>query len=736
MPGESINFPFTAILGQDKMKLGLILNVIDPQIGGILLTGHQGTGKSTSVRSLVEVMPRIEIIKGCKYSCDPKSNFDDLCVECQIKKNEGGFNTETRDMKLVNLPLGVTEDMVCGSLSIDKVLTEGIKSLHPGLLAKANRGILYIDEINLLQDHIVDTLLDASASGVNIIEREGISISHPARFVLVGSMNPEEGDLRPQIADRLGLEVKIKAPRDPKLRAEITRRVIEFGDNPKEFVNRFEKEQEELKEQIVNARKVLKEVEIPSSVYEFISRLVNELEIFSQRADITFIRCARANAAFSNRKVIAEEDFDAAMDLVFEHRIQSLHYEMTPKEIKAKITEVYGKIKEAYESPDAYKPNKDTEGPMKHSDEPQKEFKRQSIDPKKVDIPETKEQKLPPPQYPDKKKRRATPAGGWKVKDIPFIDDDFKFLKAVDEMPLIYKMEKKMTSILDNIRKDRKISNYGGRGIGRRIKMASSQKGSYISYRAPINQQPKSLALDATIRSYLRNAVYNQTNIEFPIRFNKYDLMDKIYEYRAPLALFFVLDSSASMHYVIKQMTDVILSLQKEGYRKKDKISLIVFRGKNAVVLQKPTVYFKNAAHKLKNLKGKSYTPMAAGLKKCLDLINTEKLKNRNIIPVIFVCSDCGANISVKHPELIAQIENDYILIANELKELTKSISKKKIHIVVLKPKKSYATHALGVHTYSAGKIKKNFKKYGNAAIYQFDSYDSKSLILQLKKIL
>jgi Mg-chelatase subunit ChlD len=424
------------------------------------------------------------------------------------------------------------------------------------------------------------------------------------------------------------------------------------------------------------------------------------------------------------------------MDLVFEHRIQSLHYEMTPEEVKSKIVEVYGKIQKAYEDTDAYKPNKDTEGPLKYDDEPQKEFKRQSVDPKKVDVPETKEQKLPPPKYPDNKKRSPSPAGGWKVKEIPPDEDFFDFLDyETDAMPLIYKMEKKMTSILDNIRKERKVSNYGGRGIGRRIKIASSQKGRYVSYRTP-RGQPKSIALDATIRNYLKNTIYNQTDIEFPIRFDKYDLMDKIYEYRAPLILFFVLDSSASMYNVIKQMTDTILSLQKEGYRKKDKISLIVFRGKESVILQKPTVYFKSAASKIKNIEGKSYTPMAAALTQALKLINAEKLKNRNVIPVIFIFSDCGANISVKYPDLIAQIQSDYDVIIHELKELTKSLSRKGVHLVVLEPKKSYATRSLGVNTFAANQIKENFKKYGKAEIFQFDRINPKSLILELKKIL
>lgn len=732
---KKLNFPFTAILGQEKMKMALILNVVDPQIGGVLLTGHQGTGKSTAVRSLVDIMPQIEVVIGCSFSCDPDARLENLCTECRKKKKNGELKTNKRDMRLVNLPLGVTEDMVCGSLSIDKVLTEGKSELHPGLLAKANRGILYIDEINLLQDHIVDTLLDAAASGINIVEREGISVSHPANFILVGSMNPEEGDLRPQIADRLGLEVRIKAPRDTELRAEISRRVIAFNDNPREFITKYETQQQELKERLVKARKIVKEVKIPKVIYELVSKIVNNLEVFSQRADLTFIRSARAHAAFKGRDRITPEDLEFAMNLVFEHRIKSLHYEMTPEEIKAKLKEVFGKIEEAYEDTDIYQPSEDTEGPLKHSDEPQDKFKRQSINPNNVDIPESEEQKLPPPKYEDKRKRSPTPAGGWKVKDIP-AEEDFNLTDdGFNEIPFIYQMEKKMTSILSNIRKKRRISNYGGRGIGRRVKVASTQKGRYVSYRAPISSQPRTLALDATIRTHLKNTVYNHQSIDFPIKFNKSDLKEKIFEYRAPLALFFVLDCSASMFYVIKQMKDVILSLHREGYRKKDKVSLIAFRGKEAIVLQKPTVSFRKAIQKLNSLEGKSYTPMAAGLKECEELIKVEKLKNRNIIPVIFILSDCGANISVKHPNLIAQVENDYNLIVEELKEITKSLIRKDIHVIVLEPKKSHATRALGVHPYSANKIKENFKEYG-ADVYQFDRYNSKALILKLKKIL
>ncbi len=532
--------------------------------------------------------------------------------------------------------------------------------------------------------------------------------------------------------------MKVKAPNDSKLRAKITERVIEFNDDPKEFIKQYNKSQEELKYNIINARKIIKEVKISKAIYELASKIVNELEIFSQRADITFIRCARSHAAFHGRKIVAAEDLNAAISLVFEHRIQSLHYEMSAKEIEAKVATVFGKIEEAYENNEIYKASEETEGPLKHDDKKQDEFQRLSVNSDLLDVPETEEQKVPPPLNEEKQKRKATPAGGWKVKEIPHMEDDSLsfFEEELETLPLIYKMEKKMASILENIRKERKISNYGGRGIGRRNKIPSSQKGRYISYRTPINNQPKSIALDATIRNYLKNTTYNNSDIEFPLKFNMYDLKDKIYEYRAPLLLIFVLDSSASMSRVIKQMTDVILSLQKEGYRKKDKIALIIFRGKEALILQKPTVYFKNAVSKLKDLEGKSYTPMAAALRKCQELINTERLKNRNIIPVIFIASDCGANISVKHPDLIAQIETDYTLIVQELKEISMRLMKNKINLIILEPKKSYATQGLGVHTYSADQIKKNFKTYAKANVYKFDKYDSSSLILQLKKIL
>ncbi len=329
-------FPFSAILGQDHMKLALLLNVIDPKIGGVLLTGQQGTGKTTAVRALVDILPEISIHEGCQFQCDItwSEGQCDFCRDHTAK-------VVSKPITLVNLPLGATEEMVIGSLDIEKIIREGKRAILPGLLAKAHRGILYIDEINLLQDHLVDILLDVSASGINVIEREGISLSHPSAFILVGSMNPEEGDLRPQISDRLGLEVPITAPNDPKLRSEITRRVIQYQDHPEEFYESFTTQQMELKRQIMQARANLLQIAIPSEMYEKIAGFTINLGLYSQRTDLTFLRCARAIAAWNQHSQILFDDTRQAMHLVFEHRVKRFQENLLMDELEAKFIQYF-----------------------------------------------------------------------------------------------------------------------------------------------------------------------------------------------------------------------------------------------------------------------------------------------------------------------------------------------------------------------------------------------------------
>ena len=732
---KRINFPFSAILGQDRMVRALILNVIDPTIGGVLLTGKQGTGKSTAVRSLTDILPDIDAVRDCPFSCDPKEEPENLCDSCKtiVQATKSNVTTDKKPIAFVDLPLGVTEDMVCGSLDLEKVLKEGIKSLHPGLLAKANRGILYIDEINLLQDHIVDILLDAAASGVNIIEREGVSISHPARFILVGSMNPEEGELRPQINDRLGLEVDIVAPFDPGTRAEITRRVIEFSNNPKTFVKSFEKEQKSLKSRIKKAREIVYSIRVPAEIYAFVSKYVAELRIPSQRADITFIRCARANAAFRGSKTVELQDLDAAMDLVFEHRIRALRDEMEPQEIKDKIRDIYGKMKESFENLDAYKPNKDQDGELKGSDEPQSEFKQQSYDPDKIKgLPEIDDQGILNDK--DIQDWLNNPSDGYKVFDLHRIR---KF--SPSELKPIAELHEKRISDLESLfSRTRKKSDFGGKG--RRTRITSSQKGKYISFKSPLGA-PKNIAFDASVKRYLvrnhcTNGNFNNCSAEFPIRMNMDDIVEKVFEFKAPLSLHFILDASGSMARYLTQMTDVIRTLHREGYQKKDKTSVIVFKGRNAHILQRPTTNLNRIIAKLPSIEGLSYTPLAEALVKAENMIKAERMKNKDLIPVVVIFSDLGANISRKNPDLMPQSQEDFEIISSELKQIAKSFGRKKVRVLIMMPKKGSSIQYLGVNPFAMQEIRDNFKKYAKADVFMFDSYNPKKTLIRLRKIL
>jgi len=320
-------FPFTAIIGQEHLKKALILNAIDPTIGGVLIKGDKGTGKSTAVRAFAELLPAREVVEGCAFNCNPNETHL-LCQECKkILESRGRLPTIKRKMSIVELPVSATEDMVVGSLDIKKALREGVKALEPGILARANGNILYIDEVNLLDDHVVNVLLDAAAMGVNIIEREGVSVSHPSRFILVGTMNPEEGDLRPQILDRFGLCVEIKALTDPKERLKIIKYRMEFDENPIKFQERFRKKQKELQERILNAKNLLDEVEISEDLLELIVKISAALGIRTHRADIITAKAATAIAAFNQRKKVKEENVKEAALLALKHRIKQLPFE-------------------------------------------------------------------------------------------------------------------------------------------------------------------------------------------------------------------------------------------------------------------------------------------------------------------------------------------------------------------------------------------------------------------------
>ena len=305
-------FPFTAIVGQEEMKLALILNVIDPKIGGVMIMGDRGTGKSTTVRALVDLLPEIEVIQDDPFNSDP------------LDSKEKDLPITTMKIPMVDLPLGATEDRVCGTIDIEKALTEGVKAFEPGLLAKANRGILYVDEVNLLDDHLVDVLLDSAASGWNTVEREGISICHPARFILVGSGNPEEGELRPQLLDRFGMHSQIGTVREPDLRVKIVEQRTRFDEFPKEFRDEYQDSQDALTDKITAARKLLlaDSIGLDYELQVKISQICSELNVDGLRGDIVTNRAAKALTAFDNRTEVTAEDIFKIVTLCLRHRLR------------------------------------------------------------------------------------------------------------------------------------------------------------------------------------------------------------------------------------------------------------------------------------------------------------------------------------------------------------------------------------------------------------------------------
>ena len=336
-------FPFSALVGQEQLKTGLLLNAVDPAIGGILVSGQKGTGKSTAVRALARVLPQIEVIKDCPYNC-ATDDIDNLCMPCATNFRDGHpVETEWRPMPLVELPLSATEDRVVGTLHIEQVLKTGARRFEPGLLAAANRGILYVDEVNLLDDHLVDVLLDAAASGVNRVERESISYTHPSRFMLIGTMNPEEGELRPQFLDRFGLSIGVTGVDNPLQRRLIVDRRIEFDATPQSFIDEYGEDELLLTQQIANARSALQNIEIPGAMVEMAVALAGEVRAQGHRAEIGIIKAARALAAFLERSVIGPEHVIEAARFVLPHRITTLSF-ASSEQIDERLEEIFRKV--------------------------------------------------------------------------------------------------------------------------------------------------------------------------------------------------------------------------------------------------------------------------------------------------------------------------------------------------------------------------------------------------------
>ena len=315
----ALTFPFSAIVGQDDMKLSIVLTAIDPTIGGVLVFGDRGTGKSTAVRALAALLPKMRVVTGCRYGCDPEAA---RCPECLAAANGKARASALVGVPVVDLPLGATEDRVVGALDLERALSQGVKAFEPGLLARANRGYLYIDEVNLLEDHLVDLLIDVAASGENVVEREGLSVRHPARFVLIGSGNPEEGELRPQLLDRFGLSVEVKTPGTLEQRVEVVKRRDAFEQDPQAFTDHWKKEDDKVRKGIVAGRKRLAAVQIPDSARAFTAQLCMALGTDGLRGDLTLVRAARALAAWQGVTAVTQAHLERVAPPALRHRLR------------------------------------------------------------------------------------------------------------------------------------------------------------------------------------------------------------------------------------------------------------------------------------------------------------------------------------------------------------------------------------------------------------------------------
>ncbi len=378
-------YPFTAIVGQEKMKKTLILNAINPKIGGVLIRGEKGTAKSTAVRALAGLLPEMEVVEGCVFGCNPH-NKNEMCEDCLEKLQLGELNTAVRNMRVVDLPVSTTEDRAVGTLDIEHAIKKGEKRFEPGVLAASHRGILYVDEVNLLDDHIVDVLLDSAAMGVNTVEREGVSYSHPASFILVGTMNPEEGELRPQLLDRFGLCVDIEGIHEVPARVDVIKRRQGYESDPERFASEWQESEIELCDRIVNAKNLHPQVQISDDMLELIAQICIDMHVDGHRADITMMKTATTIAAYHDRTVVTEEDVKEAAELVLSHRMRRKPFE-EQTDYQDKLDESLNKQKEKQQEKE--QEQKEQPEHSEHKEQPEQTEQNSEDDEDKQEVPDT-----------------------------------------------------------------------------------------------------------------------------------------------------------------------------------------------------------------------------------------------------------------------------------------------------------------------------------------------------------
>ncbi len=582
-------YPFSAIVGQPLLKQALLLCAVDPGIGGVLVRGDKGTAKSTAARGLAQVLPSIARVRGCAFNCAPGQPAE-ACAVCQAAQNVAPIEAE---VPFVTLPLGATEDRVLGALDLQQALQGGQRAFQPGLLAAAHRGILYIDEVNLLADHLVDVLLDVAAMGVNSVQREGLSISHPARFTLIGTMNLEEGDLRPQLLDRFGLMVEVSAPTDKSVRAEVVRRRIAYEADTSAFATQWQGAQDALRAQVAQAQRLLPKVVLDDAMLELISHLCCEFEVASLRADIVMHKTARALAALEARARVTPDDVRAAAMLVLPHRRRRKPFEQAGMD-QDKLDELVDQARQPQPPQAGGEGGDGDEGsqstPPEASDgEPQEQQDEQG-------------------------------EGGQQTFAVAATGAARKI--SVAAMP----------------------NTSASSASGRRSAVADASRGSAL--RAVPDANPDRLAVGATLRSAaLRGALAGEDSAQLTV--TRADLHRQVRSGRGANLIVFVVDASGSMaaQRRMEAVKGAVLALLTDAYQRRDQLAVIAFRGEQAELLLAPTRSADLAEQGLRELPTGGRTPLPHALQLAAQML--QQSAPQDAPPLLVILSDGRANVGL-----------------------------------------------------------------------------------------
>ena len=601
-------FPFSAVVGMEELRLGLVLNAVSPGIGGVLVRGEKGTAKSTMVRALAAILPDVEVVAGCRFSCDPAAP-DPACPD---GPHEPGAASVTRAARLVELPVGASEDRLAGALDIERALTEGVKAYEPGLLAAAHRGVLYVDEVNLLHDHLVDLLLDAAALGTCYVERDGVSVRHAARFLLVGTMNPEEGELRPQLLDRFGLTVQAAAPRDPGQRGEVVRRRLAYDADPAGFAARWQPAESELAARIVAAQALLPEVVLPDATLRQVASVCAAFDVDGLRADLVTARAAIAHAAWEGRGEVTAGDVRAAARLALPHRRRRQPFDAPQLDEEELDRALAG----AGEGP-GDDPGPGDDGPgggepeASHETTPGRDATapREGAGPEPGPAGEHRDDGLtpqPPAQSPAGAAPRRPPAAPGPVFRVKRLE----------------------------------VPGTGMGAPGRRSR-ARTDSGHVTGARRPRDRAAR-IHLPAT---FAAAAPYQVTRGRVPgggLLLRPGDLREARHEGRESNLVLFVVDASGSMAARARMgaVKGAVLSLLLDAYQRRDKVGMVTFRGGGAEVALPPTFSVEAAAARLAALPTGGRTPLAAGLLRAGDLLRAERIRDPRRRPLLVLVTD------------------------------------------------------------------------------------------------